>query len=170
MSDFDQPTDPAFILSAADFERLETLASADSVSAVVRTLLRAKLANSTVQFGSDIPADVVTIGSRVQITPGTRATTDVIVGTDRRLPPAPGATLLELDTPLAIALLGGKAGMSVIAPRPDGFVETVRIEAIHAQPEASSVNATANVVRFAPRPTPRPTTSELPEDPGPSAA
>lgn len=170
MSDFDQPmTDQAFILSAADFERLDTMASADSVSDSVRMLLRAKLANSTVQFGSDIPADIVTIGSRVQITPGTRAALDVIVGTDRRLPPAPGATLLELDTPLAIALLGCKAGMEVIAPRPDGFVETVRIEAVRAQPEATSINVAANVVSFTPRAAPRPA-SDLPDDPGPSAA
>lgn len=167
MSTNDADTSHAFILSAVDFERLEAMAAEHTVSGAARTLLRAKLELSTVLFGSDIPADIVTIGSQVQITRGANAPLEVIVGTDPRMPPPAGLSVLDLNTSLAIALLGCKAGMSVISPRSDGFVETVRIDSVRAQPEA--VSAT-NVVRFAPRravPAPAP---EQPDDPGPSAA
>lgn len=170
MSIFDKAiADHAFILSAVDFERLEALAAADDLDDAVRTLVRAKLATSTVLFGSDIAPDIVTIGSHVRIAANGRAAQDVIVGTDPRLPPPAGMTVLDLNSALAIALLGCKAGMIVVAPRPDGFVENVRIETVQAQPEAVTAAATDNVVRFAPRPAARPR-QELPDDPGPSAA
>jgi transcription elongation GreA/GreB family factor len=168
MSIFDTASaDQTFILSAVDFERLDGLATTENLTDAVRTILRAKLAASTVQFGSDISDDIVTIGSHVRIAFGGRAIQDVMVGRDSRLDVPAGATVLELASPVAIALLGCKAGTSVVAPRPDGFVESIRIEAVVAQPERSPV--TSKVLQFAPRAKVMPVPS-LPDDPGPSAA
>ena len=170
MSSFDtSKPDHAFILSAVDFERLDAMASADNVSDGVRTMLRAKLANSTVRFGSDIPPDIVTIGSLVQIASNGRPSVDVIVGTDARLAPPAGIKVLDLNSPEAIALLGASAGMRVVAPRTDGFLETILIENVRAQPETAAARPSGTVVSFAPRKVVR-FQPDQPDDPGPSAA
>jgi regulator of nucleoside diphosphate kinase len=157
-----------FILSARDIGRLEALLSDPAASELTRTMLRAKLAQAQVKFGSDIPPDIVTIGSRVRISLTGRDAGEIMVGEDERLPAA-GIARLDLASPLALALLGCRAGSNVVAPRADGFVETVQLISVDAQPEQQARSRDNVVIGFPARRRLR-VVHELPEDPGPSAA
>ena len=157
-----------FILSARDIGRLEALLNDPAASDLTRTMLRAKLAQAQVKFGSDIPPDIVTIGSRVRISLTGRDAGEIMVGEDERLPAA-GIARLELSSPLALALLGCRAGSNVVAPRTDGLVETVLLISVEAQPEAQALPPDNVVVSFPTRRRLR-MVHELPDDPGPSAA
>lgn len=161
-------TSSKFILSAWDVGRLEALLADPAANELTRTLLRAKLAQSRVKFGSDIPPDIVTIGSRVRISLTGRDAGEIMVGEDERLPAA-GIARLELSSPLALALLGCRAGSHVIAPRPDGFVETVLLLSVEAQPEAQARPPDTVVINFPARGRLR-VVHEFPDDPDPSAA
>lgn len=155
------------LLTARDYSRLERLLNAAETSETARSLLRLKLAASRIVFGSDMPDDIVTIGSRIRISLTGQDAGEIIVGHDERLPPASGIATLELAWPRAIALIGCRAGSTIVAPREDGFAESITIVSVLAQPEAAA--ATGRVVAFPTRRPPRPPADE-PDDPGPSAA
>lgn len=157
-----------FILSARDIGRLEALLNDPAASELTRTMLRGKLAQAQVKFGSDIPPDIVTIGSRVRVSLTGRDAGEIMVGEDERLPAA-GIARLELSSPLALALLGCRAGANVVAPRADGFVETVQLVSVEAQPEQQRRPRDNVVVGFPARPR-LGVMPDLPDDPGPSAA
>ena len=169
MSTFNTSPNPEkFILSARDISRLDALGSDASTTALIRTMVRAKLAQSEVKFGSDIPPDIVTIGSRVRLSLTGRDAGELMVGEDERLPAA-GVARLELSSPLALALLGCRAGSNIVAPRADGFVETVQLLSVEAQPETHAPARDNVVIGFPTRRSPR-VVIDSPDDPGPSAA
>lgn len=124
-------------LTTKDFSILENLLNGPPAFAGAAMLIRRKLHAARLVFGVDIAPDIVTLNSRVRYrVNGGRAEERILV---------PGAAeeiaglTLRLESPRGIALIGARAGETVEAPRRDGSVERLEIEAVLYQPEAQGV-------------------------------
>lgn len=98
-------------------------------------LLRRKLSHSTVMFRDDIPADVVTLSSRVVYRVGDGpAETRIVAHDDMR---GLVGMLLPITHPRGLALLGLRAGQSIAIRLDDGSAETLTVQEVVYQPEAA---------------------------------
>ena len=126
---------PPIIVSSLDMERLEQLLdSLPSAQALTRDTLLDELARAELVEPADMPADVVTMNSRVRfvLDNGTEEfdmslayPKDVHGEADR----------LSILTPVGNALLGLKVGESIDWERPDGGRFEVTVREIVYQPE-----------------------------------
>jgi regulator of nucleoside diphosphate kinase len=121
-------------LTTKDFSILENLLNGPQVFAGATMLIRRKLHAARLVFGVDIAPEIVTLNSRVRYrVNGGRAEERILVLTATE---EIGGLTLRLDSPRGIALIGARAGETVEAPRRDGSVESLEIEAVLYQPEA----------------------------------
>lgn len=114
------------ILSSRDFMLLETLVSLQlpAEDAIARRL-REKLACSHVVAPTSLPPGLVTLGSRVVFSvEGAPVESRVLV-----LPDGPSlyGWSLSVTTPRGVAMLGARAGTTVLADRRDGGIERIAI-------------------------------------------
>ena len=98
-------------------------------------LLRRKISDAVVMFRDDIPADVVTLNSRVTFRVDDNPSETRILTHDEM------RGLVGLALPLAnrrgLAMLGLAEGQSASVERPDGRIETLTVLQVAYQPEAS---------------------------------
>jgi regulator of nucleoside diphosphate kinase len=95
--------------------------------------LRRALAHATVVPAVEVPADVVTMNSRVTYadeTAGVRATVKLVYPQD-----AAGRGHLSVTSPLGCALLGLREGQEIDWHFPLGGRRRLRVEAVLSQPE-----------------------------------
>jgi len=98
-------------------------------------LLRRKLAHALVTFRDDIPADVVTLSSRVTYrVDGGPAETRIVAHDDMR---GLVGMLLPITHPRGLALLGLAEGQSISLRKEDGSRETLTVQEVVYQPEAA---------------------------------
>jgi hypothetical protein len=98
-------------------------------------MLRRKLAEAVVMFREDIPADVVTLSSRVTYrVNGAPSETRIVSHDEMR---GLVGSVLPITNPRGLALLGLAEGQSATIERPDGTTETIAVEAVAYQPEAA---------------------------------
>lgn len=123
-------------ITSRDLGILEKLLAEDRVTnEQVRAAIRKKINSSQLVFGSDIPADIATIGSRI------RFSANQLPAEERVLTSAeesyPIGLALQLGTLRGIALLGQPAGVS-IAFASDHRIERIDLQAVTYQPEAAA--------------------------------
>lgn len=143
--------DLPLVFTSPDFVLLEHLLDAGGEPfAGAAEIIRRKLAAATLVFPEDVPADVVTLNSRVRFAAGTALSqeTTLVVGPGEVVH---GPTLL-LNSPRGLALIGAAAGQTVQARRPDGSVEHLFIEAVPYQPEQQRTRPALKVVSSQERP------------------
>lgn len=128
------------VLTTKDFSILETmkqrcLGRGDPLAEIIRR----KLSGAVVMFLDDIPADVVTLNSRVtySVDGGAPDTRIVALGEMR----GSVGTLLAITNPRGLALLGLAEGESFTFCGSTGLGQTVTVEAVVYQPEAAKRNA-----------------------------
>ncbi|WDR07260.1 nucleoside-diphosphate kinase [Devosia rhodophyticola] len=159
------------ILTSNDFAVLEAMSQQWTEPFVgAADILRRKLSAATVVFPTDIPADIVTLKSRVRFGIGPMHLDERVLVRG----PAEevyGMTML-LASPRGLALIGAAVGQTVAAVRRDGSVEQLHVEAVPYQPEQKRAPAP---IQFVPRhELAKPKWVASPyggnDDPGPSAA
>lgn len=176
-------TEPRFHLTTRDHAILQGLFDAHrGPHGPYLLLLEQKLRGSALAFSDDIPADVVTLGSRVAYTvDGAPAGPHALVEGDAPDRPADAVSVRTLR---GLALLGLSEGSAVVVDLGDGVSEALRVVEVLSQPEAAARGKAAAtgagkagegggaVVSFRPRaarpafPDPGPDD----DDPGPRAA
>ena len=98
-------------------------------------MLRRKLGEAVVMFREDIPSDVVTLSSRVTYrVNGAPAETRIVSHDEMR---GLVGSVLPINNPRGLALLGLAEGQSATVEKPDGTTETISVEAVAYQPEAA---------------------------------
>jgi regulator of nucleoside diphosphate kinase len=96
-------------------------------------ILRRKLSGAIVTFREDIPADVVTLSSRVtHRVNGGPPETRILAHEEMR-----GLSVLTITNPRGLALLGLAEGEQMTFEAADGTHETVLVEAVVYQPESA---------------------------------
>ncbi len=122
------------ILSSRDFMLLETLVSLQlPAEDAIAQRLREKLARSRVVAPTSLPSGVATLGSRVVFSvEGAPVESRVLV-----LPDGPSlyGWSLPVTTPRGLALLGARAGTTVLADRRAGGIERIVIHTVAYQPQ-----------------------------------
>lgn len=108
---------------------------------IVVAIARAKLSNARVVFTQDVPADVVTLNSRVRyrLDGGPAQMRQPVLWGQ---PLVQGLTI-PITAPLGMALLGLRPGQTLPLPRRDGSFEILAITEIAYQPEAARHQAHA---------------------------
>ena len=137
--------DHPVILTASDFALLDNFVhNWGEPFAGAGDLVRRKLAAATLVFPMDVPADVVTLNSRVRFRVGNA------FPEERTLVGGPSEEIygmtLVLASPRGLALIGAAAGQVVQARRPDGLTEGLLIEAVPYQPRQRKTPAILRVV------------------------
>jgi regulator of nucleoside diphosphate kinase len=133
------------VLTSRDFALLENLVHQwGEPFAGAGEVVRRKLAAATLVFPADVPADVVTLNSRI------RFRTRLGKADERVLVAGPseeiyGMTVL-LASPGGLALIGAAVGHTVEARRRDGSPEQLFIEALPYQPERTHVRPASGAV------------------------
>ena len=172
--------DLSLVFTSRDFVLLEHLLDAGGEPfAGAAEIIRRKLAAATLVFPEDVPADVVTLNSRVRFVADAAASEEgtLVVGPSD----AVSGLALLLNSPRGLALIGATAGQTVQARRQDGSVEHLLIEAVPYQPEQRRSRPALKVVSSQELPdTPVAVSSAASryvpprlggdDDPGPSAA
>jgi regulator of nucleoside diphosphate kinase len=168
------------VLTSADFTVLQNLAGNwREPFAGASQMIRRKLDAATIMFPADIPADVVTLGSRVRFRVGSEPARECSLA--RELNGDGTGDDVALASALGLAMIGAAAGDVVQLPKADGTVEQVLIEAVLFQPEQKRAGPALRVVSraqpplgpnvFALRePQAASFSGEWDDDPGPSAA
>ncbi|HWI36226.1 MAG TPA: GreA/GreB family elongation factor, partial [Burkholderiales bacterium] len=116
---------PVPIITREDFSLLERLADCPA--------LQGELGRATVVAESEVPADVVTMNSRVafaDLTAGLRGTVTLVYPHSRA-----GEGRLPVTEPLGEALIGLRAGQEIEWDFPLAGRHRVRVEAVLSQPQ-----------------------------------
>lgn len=123
-------------LTTKDYTILEVMrerrpALGDALSAI----LQRKISSAVAMFREDIPANVVTLSSRVayRVNDGPAETRIVAHDHMRGLV----GMLLPITNPRGLALLGLAEGQSISIPTADGSLETLTVHEVVYQPEAA---------------------------------
>lgn len=126
---------PPIVVSSLDMERLEHLLdSLPAAQAGTRAALLEELARAELVEPEAMPADVVTMNSRVRfVLDDNPDEFDMALAYPKDVDGAPGK--LSVLTPVGNALLGLKAGDSMAWTRPDGGRFEVTVREIVYQPE-----------------------------------
>ena len=127
---------PPIVISRLDLERIEALLERMPVAqAEGYAALRDELDRAEVREPAQMPADVVTMNSRVVVedeSNGERLTLTLVY------PAAAGeAGHVSVLAPVGSALLGLAKGQTIDWPMPDGRVRRLRVVEISYQPEAA---------------------------------
>lgn len=125
---------PSVVLTSRDFALLENLALQwGEPFPGAAGIVRRKLAAATLLFPADVPADVVTLNSRVRFSANSGQTDErvLVAGPSEEIY---GVTLL-LASPRGLALIGAAVGQTIQASRRDGSLEQLVVEALPYQPE-----------------------------------
>lgn len=173
-------TELPVVLTARGFALLESLLQQhEAPFAGAAEIVRRKLDAAIVVFPTDVPANVVTLRSRVRFcVDGATADECTLIGAPDDA--AYGPTLL-LTSPRGLALIGAAAGQTIPAQLPDGSEEMIRIEAVPYQPEQRRSRLDLQVISGRDLPEPAKILSSArsrqpvapfggDDDPGPSAA
>ncbi|PRQ04511.1 Regulator of nucleoside diphosphate kinase [Enhygromyxa salina] len=127
---------PEIIITEQDFERLTGLVATLPSSHAVAEQLSVELDRASLVEANKIPADVVTMNSRVRMeNAATGEQHDVTLVYPRQADFADGK--LSILAPIGAALLGLRAGQSIDWPVPGGRTKTMRVVAVQWQPEAA---------------------------------
>ena len=125
------------LLTTKDFNVLEIMLER-SVSArdPLRPMLQQKLREASIVFRDDIPPQVVTLNSRIKfsVDDGPKETRVVV---QNELDNSLVGMTLPITTLRGLALLGLMQGQSLSYETQDGARETVRLDAVLFQPEAT---------------------------------
>lgn len=125
---------PNIVISTLDMERLEALLdSLPAAQARAQEALLAELARADVVEPHDMPADVVTMNSRVRFVLDDGEEFDMSLAYPKDMDG--GADKLSILTPVGNALLGLRAGESITWARPDGTPFAVTVRDVVYQPE-----------------------------------
>jgi regulator of nucleoside diphosphate kinase len=130
-------TAPPIVVSSLDLERIEAMLDApayrDQAGAIA---LRDELARADVLAPAQMPNDVVTMNSRVRavdLDNGDAYDLTLVYPRD-----ADGdAGRVSVLAPVGSAILGLRIGQTMQWPMPGGRRMTLRVDAIHYQPEAA---------------------------------
>ena len=124
-------------LTELDVARLEKCAAEPGAAAARQTMLDDLLEHAVIVEARDVAANVVTMNSQVTLVnerSGETLTYTVVYPHDANV----DAGRLNVFSPAGLALLGAKRGNTVHFTTPGGAVETLKIERILFQPEASN--------------------------------
>jgi len=124
-------------LTELDVARLEKCAAEPGAAAARQTMLDDLLEHAVIVEARDVAANVVTMNSQVTLVnerSGETLTYAVVYPHDANV----DAGRLNVFSPAGLALLGAKRGNTVHFTTPGGAVETLKIERILFQPEASN--------------------------------
>jgi len=124
-------------LTELDVARLEKCAAEPGAAAARQTMLDDVLEHAVIVEARDVAANVVTMNSQVTLVnerSGETLTYTVVYPHDANV----DAGRLNVFSPAGLALLGAKRGNTVHFTTPGGAVETLKIERILFQPEASN--------------------------------
>ena len=180
------PMEPHCQFTAKDFSILETmLERCRERDGRLAALLRRKLKAATVVFRDDIPANVVTLNSRVVYRAGNEALGPHVIVQSEGQDFSDYA--LSIHTPRGLGLLGLAEGQSITIDLGEDGSETLTVEKLVFQPEADlrqrdrqvtkpiqlaadNSGSQSTVVSFRQRPTPAIIDDPDNDDPGPRAA
>lgn len=130
-------TQPAITVSSLDIERIERLLEKlPPAQAAQAELLQAEFARARVLAPANMPADVVTMNSRVRfsVLPGGEHREMTLVYPRD----ADGSSdKVSVLAPVGAAMLGLRVGDHITWPAPSGGMLDVRVEAIVYQPESA---------------------------------
>lgn len=128
---------PAITLSSVDIQRLDRILDAGPVSASANVeALREELSRAEVVEPQQMPADVITMNSRVRLlNESTGKTHELTLVYPQAADAAQG--LVSVLAPVGSALLGLSTGQSIDWPMPDGTVSRLRVLELLYQPEAA---------------------------------
>lgn len=130
---------PSIIISAKDAQRLERLLdSVDGEASVVARALESELERAEIRDPAAIPADVVTMNSRllcVEEDSGTEHVIRLVYPGDANVATGDVSVL----APVGAALLGLSAGQSIEWPVPGGRTTRIRVSKLLYQPEAAGI-------------------------------
>lgn len=163
------------ILTSKDFVLLENLLQVAEPFPGAASLIRSKLARADLVFPKDIPADTITVDSRVRYLTGSGTVEATLVTGSASSASAP---MVELTSPHGLALIGARVGQQIRVLAADGSVETLVVEAVIYQPERERPRPSLTLVSHR-EPAPNVTVLKRPapsrpdfdgDDPGPSAA
>ncbi|MBV8261735.1 MAG: GreA/GreB family elongation factor [Paraburkholderia sp.] len=124
-------------LTELDVARLEKCAAEPGAAPARQTMLDDVLEHAVIVEPRDVAANVVTMNSQVTLVNernGETLTYTVVYPHDANV----DAGRLNVFSPAGLALLGAKRGNTVHFTTPGGALETVKIEGILFQPEASN--------------------------------
>jgi regulator of nucleoside diphosphate kinase len=130
------PTIDSCQLTTKDFTILEVIRERHPIDdGPFSTILQRKISGAVVMFREDIPANVVTLSSRVayRVNDGSAETRIVAHDQMRGLV----GVLLPITNPRGLALLGLAEGQSISIPTAGGSLETLTVHEVVYQPEAA---------------------------------
>ncbi|RWG80530.1 nucleoside-diphosphate kinase [Mesorhizobium sp.] len=130
------PTIDSCQLTTKDYTILEVIRERHPIrDETFSTILQRKISRAVVMFREDIPANVVTLSSRVayRVNDGPAETRIVAHDHMRGLV----GMLLPITNPRGLALLGLAEGQSMSIPTADGSLETLSVHEVVYQPEAA---------------------------------
>lgn len=130
-------TTPPITLSSLDLERIETLLESPAYQRIPGAeALRAELARASILDPAEMPADVVTMNSTVQVVDeNTKEEHQLTLVYPREADGDPGK--VSVFAPVGSAILGLRVGDAIRWPMPGGRQAALRIAAITYQPEAA---------------------------------
>lgn len=128
-------TQPDIIISEVDYTRIDNLLQSSSgVPANIKAALQTELERADLVSPQEIPADVVTMNSRVKfsvISTGATFTLKLVYPKDMD----DSGDNISILAPVGSAMLGLKEGDEIEWPDSKGGMLQVRIESIEYQPE-----------------------------------
>jgi regulator of nucleoside diphosphate kinase len=130
------PTIDSCQLTTKDYTILEVMRERHQIrDETFSAILQQKISSAVVMFREDIPANVVTLSSRVayRVNDGPAETRIVAHDHMRGLV----GMLLPITNPRGLALLGLAEGQSMSIPTADGSLETLTVHEVVYQPEAA---------------------------------
>ncbi|MDX8502993.1 nucleoside-diphosphate kinase [Mesorhizobium sp. VK4C] len=130
------PTIDSCQLTTKDYTILEVIRERRPIlDETFSTILQRKISRAVVMFREDIPANVVTLSSRVAYRVNDSPAETRIVAHDRMRGLV--GMLLPITNPRGLALLGLAEGQSISIPTADGRLETLTVHEVVYQPEAA---------------------------------
>jgi regulator of nucleoside diphosphate kinase len=125
---------PTIVISSLDMERLEALVETlPAFQARAQEALLAELARAEIVDPQEMPADVVTMNSRVRFVLDDAEEREMVLVYPKDMDGSPDK--LSILTPIGNALLGVRAGDGITWARPDGTPCIVTVRDIVYQPE-----------------------------------
>ncbi|MBJ9986848.1 nucleoside diphosphate kinase regulator [Acinetobacter sp. S40] len=125
---------PNIIISSQDLHRLETMLEHQNTETATMQHLENELARADVVDPDQVPANVVSMNSRVSITiaPSTQSVEVTLVYPHDFTGDKSQVNILA---PIGAAILGLTEGQTIEWPQPDGQLMKIKIEKVIYQPE-----------------------------------
>ncbi len=126
---------PGITISTLDYERLSALLAGEAGHSPVGRALEAELDRADIVEPEQLPANVVTMNSRVRFHLGNGVMRELTLVFPRDADGS--ADRISILAPVGCILLGLSVGQSMDWPLPDGGHTVVTIDGISYQPEAA---------------------------------